>query len=134
MEARQTGRKHAVIRHRRFRKNNCTGFAQTRDRRRVLGSVVEAAPAQIEEALARATRAASLWDGVAAAERARCLTRAAELYESHMATLMAIIVREGGRTIPDALAEVREAVDYCRYYALRACAEVSANLPCSVLR
>jgi RHH-type proline utilization regulon transcriptional repressor/proline dehydrogenase/delta 1-pyrroline-5-carboxylate dehydrogenase len=43
-----------------------------------------------------------------------------------MADLMAIVIREGGRTIPDALAEVREAVDYCRYYALRARAEFAA--------
>ena len=47
------------------------------------------------------------------------MERAADLYESRTAELMALIIREGGRTIPAALAEIREAVDYLRYYALR---------------
>ncbi|HJU16132.1 MAG TPA: L-glutamate gamma-semialdehyde dehydrogenase, partial [Stellaceae bacterium] len=45
--------------------------------------------------------------------------RAADLYESHRTELMALLIREAGRTIPDALAEVREGVDYLRYYAQR---------------
>src|SRR5439155_10233988 len=51
------------------------------------------------------------------------------LYESRMTELMALIVREGGRTIPDALSEVREAVDYLRYYVVRARADFAGPTP-----
>jgi RHH-type transcriptional regulator, proline utilization regulon repressor / proline dehydrogenase / delta 1-pyrroline-5-carboxylate dehydrogenase len=64
-----------------------------------------------------------MWDRVPARERAAKLEAAADLYEAHMAELMALIIREGGRTIPDALSEVREAIDYLRYYAVRARAD-----------
>jgi RHH-type proline utilization regulon transcriptional repressor/proline dehydrogenase/delta 1-pyrroline-5-carboxylate dehydrogenase len=95
------------------------------DRRRQVGEVVEADATQVEQALARATRAAESWDVTPVAERARFLDRAADLYEVHSAELMALIVREGGRTIPDALSELREAVDFCRYYAARARADLA---------
>src|SRR3546814_17148693 len=52
--------------------------------------------------------------------RAGCLDRLADLYEAHRTDLMAVAVQEAQTTIPDALAEVREAVDFCRYYAARA--------------
>jgi RHH-type proline utilization regulon transcriptional repressor/proline dehydrogenase/delta 1-pyrroline-5-carboxylate dehydrogenase len=98
------------------------------DTRRQIGTVTETTPAQLEEAISRAAAAAPGWDAVAAGERARCLERAADLLEARMPAFMALIVREGGRTIPDALSEVREAVDYCRYYALRARALFAAPL------
>jgi RHH-type transcriptional regulator, proline utilization regulon repressor / proline dehydrogenase / delta 1-pyrroline-5-carboxylate dehydrogenase len=90
------------------------------DNRRIVGSVVEADAAQCEQALTRAARVASSWGERGAAARAIILERAADLYEAHSAALMALIVREGGRTLPDALSELREAVDFCRYYAARA--------------
>ena len=89
------------------------------DRRRRVGAVVEAKPVDVDRALARAVRAAPSWDRTPAGERAAILERAADLYEARMAELMALVIREGGRTIPAALAEVREAVDYLRYYAVR---------------
>jgi RHH-type proline utilization regulon transcriptional repressor/proline dehydrogenase/delta 1-pyrroline-5-carboxylate dehydrogenase len=98
------------------------------DRRRVVGRVTEAEPVQVEEALARAAKAAPLWDATPAAERAAALERTADLLEARMARFMALIIREGGRTIPDALSEVREAIDYCRYYAGRAREEFGAAL------
>src|SRR5262249_30302466 len=52
--------------------------------------------------------------------RAAVLERAASLYEQDCHGLMALIIREGGRTVPAALAEIREAVDYLRYYAASA--------------
>src|SRR5690606_30302998 len=52
--------------------------------------------------------------------RAACLEQAAELLEAQMVELMSLIIREGGRTIPDALNEVRETIDFCRYYAVQA--------------
>src|SRR6185503_14297381 len=52
--------------------------------------------------------------------------RAADLYEENRDTLMALAVREAGKTLPNALGEVREAADFLRYYAGRARAEFSA--------
>jgi len=57
---------------------------------------------------------------VPATERAAVLERAADLLEERMLDLVALIVREGGRTYADAVSEVREAVDFCRYYAVQA--------------
>jgi RHH-type transcriptional regulator, proline utilization regulon repressor / proline dehydrogenase / delta 1-pyrroline-5-carboxylate dehydrogenase len=96
------------------------------DRRRRVGSVIAAAPEAIEQALTRAAHAAPAWNDTPAERRAAILERAAYLYEQHRAALMASIIREGGRTIPAALSEVREAVDFLRYYAARARAEFAA--------
>ena len=93
------------------------------DRNRVVGAVVEATDAQVDQTLARAERAAPDWDATPAVERAAILERAAQRLEESLPDLVALIVREGGRIIPDAVSEVREAVDFCRYYAQRARAE-----------
>jgi RHH-type proline utilization regulon transcriptional repressor/proline dehydrogenase/delta 1-pyrroline-5-carboxylate dehydrogenase len=93
------------------------------DRRRVAGEVVDADEAAVADAVAHAVAAAPAWDRTPAEERAACLERAADLYEDNMAALMALCVREAGKTIADAVAEVREAVDFCRYYAARARAD-----------
>jgi RHH-type proline utilization regulon transcriptional repressor/proline dehydrogenase/delta 1-pyrroline-5-carboxylate dehydrogenase len=61
-------------------------------------------------------------------ERAACLDRIGDLYEEFRADLMAIAIREGGKTLADALAEAREAVDFCRYYAARARTDFSEPL------
>ena len=95
------------------------------DHRRRIGEVVSAGPAHIDRALARAVAGTPSWDGRPAGERAGLLEAAAELYEDRMAALMALIIREGGRTIPAALSEVREAIDYLRYYAVRGRADFS---------
>src|SRR5207244_6471143 len=60
------------------------------------------------------------WSRVPAAGRAAVLERAADLLEERMVDLVALIVREGGRTYADAVSEVREAADFCRYYAVQA--------------
>ena len=60
------------------------------------------------------------WSSTPLDERADCLDRLADLLEENRGALMAIAVQEAKKTIPDALAEVREAVDFCRYYAARA--------------
>ncbi|MFQ5776115.1 MAG: bifunctional proline dehydrogenase/L-glutamate gamma-semialdehyde dehydrogenase PutA, partial [Kiloniellaceae bacterium] len=96
------------------------------DNRRTVGEVVEAAPAHVEQALARAARAAPAWDATPAQRRAACLDRVADLLEENRAELMALCVREAGKSIPDSLAEVREAADFCRFYAARARAEFAA--------
>jgi RHH-type proline utilization regulon transcriptional repressor/proline dehydrogenase/delta 1-pyrroline-5-carboxylate dehydrogenase len=93
------------------------------DRRRQIGTVASAAPESVEAAIAGAVRAAASWNRTPADSRAAALERAADLYESNRALLMALIIREGGRTIPAALSEVREACDFLRYYAARARAD-----------
>jgi RHH-type proline utilization regulon transcriptional repressor/proline dehydrogenase/delta 1-pyrroline-5-carboxylate dehydrogenase len=96
------------------------------DHRRQVGSVVQSGPKQLGRALDRAHHAAPAWDRRPAAERAAILEHAADLYQSHGAELIARIIREGGRTIPAAVAELREAVDCLRYYALRARTDFAA--------
>jgi hypothetical protein len=86
------------------------------DRRRVIGSVREAEPEAVKAALAAATAAAPGWESSPAGDRAACLDRAVDPLEGVCPELMALCVREAGKTIPDDLAEVREAVDFCRYY------------------
>ncbi len=98
------------------------------DRRRQIGTVVAADPGAVEAALAAAARAASDWERTPAIERAAILERAADLYERDRYALMALVIREGGRTIPAALSEVREATDYLRYYGARTRADFAAPL------
>lgn len=65
---------------------------------------------------ARAIKAARKWN-VSQAERAAILNRAADLYEENFGEVFAILAREAGKTVKDAVAELREAVDFLRYYA-----------------
>ncbi len=83
----------------------------------IVGQVVNAGPAAREAALTIAQAAQPGWDALGAEARAACLDRLADLLESNCEELMGLIVAEAGRTIDDALSEVREAVDFCRYYA-----------------
>ena len=73
----------------------------------------------VEKAMRVAGEAFRNWSMTPASERAKCLERYAHLLESHREELMNLCVREAGKTLPDALAEVREAVDFSRYYANR---------------
>ncbi len=87
------------------------------DKRERVGSLRLATPGQLDDAITSATAAVHSWDMTPAAERARILTLAADLYERDRAKLMAAIVREAGKTLEAAQSEIREAVDYLRYYA-----------------
>jgi RHH-type proline utilization regulon transcriptional repressor/proline dehydrogenase/delta 1-pyrroline-5-carboxylate dehydrogenase len=78
------------------------------------------ARAVIEPAFDAAQQAFADWSQWPVDKRATCLERLGDLLEQNRAELMALIIREGGKSIPDALGEVREAVDFCRYYAMRA--------------
>jgi RHH-type proline utilization regulon transcriptional repressor/proline dehydrogenase/delta 1-pyrroline-5-carboxylate dehydrogenase len=71
-------------------------------------------------AIDAAGRAFSEWNATALERRAEILDRAAELLEASRGKLIALIQAEGGKTLDDALSELREAVDYCRYYAAEA--------------
>ncbi|MBI1384431.1 MAG: bifunctional proline dehydrogenase/L-glutamate gamma-semialdehyde dehydrogenase PutA [Rhizobiales bacterium] len=86
------------------------------DRRLMLATVASASPESIDKALTLARAAAVQWDRRGGAERAAILDRVADLFERDRARLMAIIVREAGKTIGNALADLREAIDFLRYY------------------
>ncbi len=87
------------------------------DHSEVVGSAAFVEAAAVPEIIAAAKAAESSWAAVSAAERATMLRRLADLMEAHMPELMALAVREAGKTLNNAIAEVREAVDFCRYYA-----------------
>ncbi len=90
------------------------------NRHEAAGSLVHTDEATIDAAIASAAAAQPEWNRLGADARAAALDRAADLFENSRAELVALAVREAGKTIPDSIAEVREAVDFLRYYAARA--------------
>ena len=90
------------------------------DHRRKIGEAVWATQTTIDEALNRAEKAQWDWDRTPAAERAARLRKTADIMEERMGQLMGLCTREAGKSIPDGVAEVREAVDFLRYYAMHA--------------
>ena len=85
-----------------------------------VGTVREADAATATAAMAAAALGFSEWAETPAGDRAAALERAAERLEAHRGELLALLQTEGGKTLDDALAEWREAIDYCRYYAAQA--------------
>jgi RHH-type proline utilization regulon transcriptional repressor/proline dehydrogenase/delta 1-pyrroline-5-carboxylate dehydrogenase len=86
----------------------------------VVGEVTYASEADVNR-MVRAGLAAQIeWDQLGGDRRARLLNRAADLFEQHREELFSLCVREAGKTVPDAVLEVREAVDFLRYYASEA--------------
>ncbi len=82
----------------------------------IVGQVSEASAADVETALEAAQHYAMDWQTTAPSERADLLYKVADLFEQHRLELMALAVREAGKSLPNAIAEVREAVDFLRYY------------------
>ncbi len=105
------------------------------DRRDVVGHVTEATPEVVEKALAWAETAAPGWAATPPDARAATLERAADLMEARMPDLLGPIVREAGKSLPNAVGEVREAVDFLRYYAaeLRETFDVATHRPLGVV-
>jgi RHH-type proline utilization regulon transcriptional repressor/proline dehydrogenase/delta 1-pyrroline-5-carboxylate dehydrogenase len=87
------------------------------DRGRLLGRASQAAATDIDAAFDLARQAQPAWDAAGGAARARVLRRMADALEGGRDRLIAVLSREAGKTLPDAVAEVREAADFCRYYA-----------------
>lgn len=83
----------------------------------VVGSVVYSQEEDIEIALQRATIAFKLWQHTDVDARADILLKMADVLETHYGELIVFCVREAGKVLVDAIAEVREAIDFCRYYA-----------------
>ncbi|GLZ88858.1 bifunctional protein PutA [Metapseudomonas resinovorans] len=90
------------------------------DHRDVVGHVQNATTADVGNAVLASITAAPIWQSTPPVERAAALDRAADLMESEMQPLMGILAREAGKTFANAIAEVREAVDFLRYYAAQA--------------
>ncbi len=82
-----------------------------------VGRVIEADPAAAERAVSAARAGFPAWDRTPASDRADRLERAADLLEARQGSFLALLQDEAGKTIDDALSEVREAVDFLRYYA-----------------
>jgi len=93
---------------------------------RIIGQQSAMTSTQAAAALAIAQAASEQWDKVPVVQRAAVMERAADLLQEQLAKFVWLIVAEGGRCIPDAVAEVREAVDFCRYYSSFARAQFAA--------
>jgi RHH-type proline utilization regulon transcriptional repressor/proline dehydrogenase/delta 1-pyrroline-5-carboxylate dehydrogenase len=89
------------------------------DATQVVGYTRDASAAEISAAMQAAAAAQPDWDALPAGERAATLEKAADLLQQRRGEFLSLLVREAGKTLPDAVAELREAVDFCRYYAAR---------------
>ena len=96
--------------------------------RQIIGHVNETTPEQIQQALAAAALAQPGWNQTAVAQRAQMLDAAAALYQQQMLPLMALLMREAGKTAANAVSEVREAIDFLRYYAAQLRRQDAAGL------
>ncbi len=98
------------------------------DNRLHVGDVFEADETAVNKAMAAASRHQFDWDGLGGVARAAVLEKAAGLYEAHGPRLLGLLVQEAGKTFDNAIADLREAVDFLRYYAAQARAEFSGGL------
>ncbi|MFT4059134.1 MAG: bifunctional proline dehydrogenase/L-glutamate gamma-semialdehyde dehydrogenase PutA [Legionella sp.] len=86
----------------------------------IVGRVQNANLNDVEMALATAVATFPSWSAISVEERALCLERYADLLQENSTELLALACLEAGRTLNDGIAEVREAIDFCRYYAMLA--------------
>ena len=99
------------------------------DHRITVGTTFEASAAEVDR-MVRAGHAAQVeWDSLGGEARAKLLERAADLYEEHAEELFSLCIREAGKTLIDAVLEVREAVDFLRFYASEARRQFTKPLP-----
>ena len=87
------------------------------DAKSVVGTVVQSNPRMVDRAIEIAWHAIARWEQSQPQIRSEILNRIADCFERNRAELMALMIRETGKTVADALAEVRESVDFCRFYA-----------------
>jgi RHH-type proline utilization regulon transcriptional repressor/proline dehydrogenase/delta 1-pyrroline-5-carboxylate dehydrogenase len=90
------------------------------DGKTIVGKVIETPVESVPEMMSAAASGFRTWSRVLVAERAAALERLSDLLEADRDGLVSLLAREGGKTLNDGLSEVREAVDYCRYYAAQA--------------
>jgi RHH-type proline utilization regulon transcriptional repressor/proline dehydrogenase/delta 1-pyrroline-5-carboxylate dehydrogenase len=96
------------------------------DRREIVGRVTESSAEDALAAIASASATQPAWDRAGAEHRATVLERAADLFERDRDRLLMLLVREAGKTLADAIADHREAIDFLRYYASRARSDFAA--------
>jgi RHH-type proline utilization regulon transcriptional repressor/proline dehydrogenase/delta 1-pyrroline-5-carboxylate dehydrogenase len=99
------------------------------DRGELIGTVADATPEDLEAALVAASSGVRAWAKTSVEARAAILERGADLFEQQLPTLVALAVREAGKTMANAVGEVREAVDYLRYYTARMRTDCYAATP-----
>ncbi len=99
------------------------------DHRIQVGTVTEATDQDVDRMVRTAAAAQPDWDALGGGAGARLLDRTADLFEEHSQEFFSLCMREGGKTLPDAVLEVREAVDFLRYYASEARSKFSGPLP-----
>ena len=99
------------------------------NRQQQVGQIQWTSPEQVQQALDAAEHAFPRWDALAVTERAARLRRLADLLETHFPELMALCAREAGKQLKDGVAEIREAVDFCRYYADQAEQQMAQPTP-----
>ncbi|MBX3634434.1 MAG: trifunctional transcriptional regulator/proline dehydrogenase/L-glutamate gamma-semialdehyde dehydrogenase [Rubrivivax sp.] len=97
------------------------------DERDLVGWVRPAPAPLVDDAVQAAAAALPIWQSTPPAERAACLRRAADLLEQRQHGLLGLIVREAGKSLPNAVGEVREAVDFLRYYAAQIAADADTG-------
>jgi RHH-type proline utilization regulon transcriptional repressor/proline dehydrogenase/delta 1-pyrroline-5-carboxylate dehydrogenase len=99
------------------------------DRRITVGTVFEASAGEVDR-MVRVGHAAQVdWDALGGEARARLLDRTADLYEEHREEFFSLCIREAGKTLIDAVLEVREAVDFLRFYAAEARRQFTRPMP-----
>jgi RHH-type proline utilization regulon transcriptional repressor/proline dehydrogenase/delta 1-pyrroline-5-carboxylate dehydrogenase len=99
------------------------------DHRITVGTTFEATAADVDR-MVRAAHAAQIsWDSRGGEARAKLLERAADLYEEHAEEFFSLCIREAGKTLIDAVLEVREAVDFLRFYAAEARRQFTRPMP-----
>lgn len=87
------------------------------DHQEIIGKCYMASKELAEQAITAAFAGFNQWSKTTVQFRANCLVNMADLLEENMAELIGLCVKEAGKTVPNAISEVREAVDFCRYYA-----------------
>lgn len=83
----------------------------------VIGTVFCASPEEVEKALEVAENAKDSWGHTDVKDRAACLLKAADLFEQRMPQLTELLCKEAGKCLNDCISEIRETIDFCRYYA-----------------
>jgi RHH-type proline utilization regulon transcriptional repressor/proline dehydrogenase/delta 1-pyrroline-5-carboxylate dehydrogenase len=99
------------------------------DRRIEVGTVYEATGEDVDRMVRAAHAAQVRWDALGGEERARLLDRTADLYEKRREEFYSLCICEGGKTLPDAILEIREAVDFLRFYASEARRQFTHPMP-----
>ena len=110
-------------------KGESRAITSPHDHRVTVGTVFEANAAEVDRMVRAGHQAQQNWDALGGEARARLLDRAADLYEEHREEFFSLCVREAGKTLIDAVLEVREAVDFLRFYAAEARRQFTRPMP-----